>query len=184
MIRINLLPVRATRRAEQGRLQLIFGVVLVVAVFVGNYFWYDSAEKERDSVRREVAALDQKIRDIERIIGEVKDIEKRQKELKEKIAVIEELRKKRTGPVRMMGSLATIIPKEVWLTSMAEKSGNLTFQGFALSHEDLALFISALKASPYFKAMRLVSAVLTKSPKGSGEVVRFKLVGRADYTAG
>ncbi len=184
MIRINLLPVRATRRAEQGRLQLILGVVLLVGVFVGNYFWYSSADDSRAQVQQQVTLLDQKIKDIERIIGEVKDIETRQKELEKKLEVIEELRKKRTGPVRMMGSLATLIPKEVWLTNLAEKGGAITMQGQSMSHEDLAIFIAALQASPSFKDMRLIEANLVSSPAKEGEVVGFKLKGQADYTAG
>lgn len=184
MIRINLLPVRATRRAEQGRLQLILGVVLLLGVFVGNYFWYSATDDSRMKVQKQVSALDQKIRDIERIIGEVKDIEKRQKELEKKLEVIEDLRKKRTGPVKMMGNLATLIPKEVWLSSMAEKAGGVTMQGQALSHEHLAIFISALQASSSFQNLRLVEANLIKSPSGEGEVVGFKLVGQADYSAG
>ncbi|MDF1564913.1 MAG: PilN domain-containing protein [Deltaproteobacteria bacterium] len=183
MIRINLLPVRATRRAEQGKLQLILGVVLIAGVFVGNYFWYSAADDAKRQVESQVAALDQKIKDIERIIGEVKDIEKRQKELEKKLEVIEDLRKKRTGPVKMMGSLATLIPKEVWLTTMAEKGGGMTMEGQAMSHEHLAIFISALQASPSFKGVRLVDATLVASPAGEGEVVNFKLTGQADYSA-
>ena len=184
MIRINLLPVRATRRAEQGRLQLILGVVLILGVFVGNYFWYSATDDARSQVQSQVNALDQKIQDIERIIGEVKDIEKRQKELEKKLEVIEDLRKKRTGPVKMMGNLATLIPKEVWLLTMSEKAGGLTMEGQAMSHEHLAIFISALQASSSFEDLKLVDATLIASPAGDGEVVRFKLVGKADYTAG
>jgi len=164
-------------------MQLVFAAVIVLGIFVGNYFWYDMADSEHSAVQGEVTALEGKIKRLEDIIGKVNDIEKRQTKLKQKLDVIDKLRKQKTGPVRMLDSLASIIPKEVWLTSLEEKSGRLSIVGQAKSNDDLATFIFQLNASPYFD-ISLKQSVKTAAPDKDGEVVGFQLEGNADYSAG
>ena len=40
MVRINLLPIRASKKRELGKQWLVLFALVAVASFVGNYFWY------------------------------------------------------------------------------------------------------------------------------------------------
>ena len=58
MIKINLLPVRAAKKREFGRQQIVlFGLLLVLAA-IGNWFWYGKVESELtalDQIHAEIA---------------------------------------------------------------------------------------------------------------------------------
>ena len=181
MIRINLLPVRAAKKRELGRIQIAIGVMVLLATGGVNYFWQQSEEKKLADVRRQVDRTKAEIRQLEEIIGQVKDIEERKKHVGEKLAVLDELRAGKTGPVMMMDSLAMLIPTEVWISRFTESGLSLSLDGEALGHEDLAAFISALNESPYFKDVRLRQANTQRS--GDRPVVRFSIEGQVVYQA-
>jgi hypothetical protein len=42
MIKINLLPIKASRKREYVKQQLILAVVLVLGALVGCYMWYSA----------------------------------------------------------------------------------------------------------------------------------------------
>lgn len=182
MIRINLLPVRAAKKREQGRVQLAFGLLILIAAVAGNFVWYRGAESAYTTAQHRVTQTQHQITQLERIIGQVKDIQKKKKDLTRKLNIIAKLRKKKTGPVKMMDSLATVIPKAVWVTEFSEKGGHFVMKGAAMTHVDLASFLSGLKTSKYFKGVQLKNASLAKGP-GDQQIVKFTLTGQADYAA-
>ena len=183
MIRINLLPVRAAKRKEQGRIQLVVGVFVLIAAIAGNYVWASQVEAELERTDREVQKVKAEIKELEKIIGEVQDIEKRQKDLQQKLDVLEKLRKGKTGPVKVMDALADATPKDLWLEKFEEKNGSFVMEGQALSHEELAQFISALKNSPFFTDIQLKKADLKDRKDVDTQVVEFKLSGKVNYAA-
>ncbi|RMG12129.1 MAG: fimbrial protein [Deltaproteobacteria bacterium] len=183
MIRINLLPVRQAKRKEQGRIQLVIGLFVLIAAVAGNYVWARQVEGELSRVDNEVKKVKAEIKELEKIIGEVQDIEKRQKDLQQKLDILEKLRKGKTGPVKMMDALARAKPKDLWLTKFEEKNGKFVMEGQALSHEELAQFISALKSSPFFSNIQLKKADLKERNDVKTQVVEFKLAGTVNYAA-
>ena len=158
MIRINLLPVRAVKKREAGRQVLVLFAAILIAAMVGNYMWMDSRDKERIRNQERITQLNNRIKDLEKVIGEVNNINKRKKEVEDKLKILDDLRKGRSGPVRMMDALATATPKKVWLGDFNEDGGKVTVQGYALSHDDVA------------EMMRSLSSVVW-TPKGMGRLV-------------
>ncbi len=181
MIRINLLPVRATQKRELGKIQIAIGAMVLLAAGAGNYFWKESEKNKLEHVQGQVERTRKEIRDLEEIIGQVKDIEERKKHVGEKLAVLDELRAGKTGPVMMMDSLAMLIPTEVWISRFTESGLSLSLDGEALRHEDLAAFISALNESPYFKNVQLRQA--TTQRRDDRTIVRFSIQGQVVYSA-
>jgi len=161
MIRINLLPVRAAQKRELGRQFLILGVVVLIGTLVGNYLWYSNRDDEL--TRRQLAVTDtqRRISELEKVIGEVNNINKRKAEVKEKLDVLEKLRKARSGPVRMLDALATVMPKKVWLSNFNEKNGAVAVKGQAESHEDVSELMKGLQN-------------IVWTPKGMGRIVEKK----------
>jgi type IV pilus assembly protein PilN len=161
MIHINLLPVRQEKKREVGRQ---FLVVLGGALFIGllgNWLWYDSLASDEKKNAQRIAGTEARIAELEKVIGEVNNINARKKDVQAKLAILADLRKQRTGPVRMLDALSTAIPKKVWLTAFDEKANAVKMTGRAASHEDVAEFMRALQS-------------IVWTPRGMGRVVEQK----------
>src|SRR5258706_4706869 len=150
MIHINLLPVKAAKKREFGRQQLVLFVLLLVLAGIGNYFVYNRFESELRSLDKQIATTRSEIAKLEKTIGEVKSIKEDKKALEDKLKILDTLKKGRTGPVKVMDELATLIPQKVWLNDYTESGGSVTMQGSASSYEDLSTFSKKLKASVHF----------------------------------
>src|SRR5947209_15582504 len=136
MIRINLLPVRAAKKREFGRQQLVLFVLLLVLAGIGNFFVYNRFESELKSLDNQIATARAEIAQLEKTIGEVKSIKDDKKALEDKLKILDTLKKGRTGPVKVMDELATIIPQKVWLADYTEQNSAVTMTGSAGAYED------------------------------------------------
>ena len=87
---------------------------------------------------------------------EVTELQKMVGELKGKLKVIEDLTKKKVGPVRVMESLSLAAPERLWLTEFKENSGNLSLAGMAVDNQTVADFLKALSTSAYFGNVELI----------------------------
>ena len=161
MIRINLLPVRQVQKREVGRQVLILASLVIVGGLIGNYLWYSDRESERVRLANQIVETQRRITELEKVIGEVNNINKRKKEVEDKLKILNDLRKLRSGPVRMLDALATATPKKVWLSDFNEQNNQVKITGKALSHEDVAELMRGL-------------ATVVWTPKGMGRVVERK----------
>src|SRR5688572_23494630 len=105
MIRINLLPVRAVKKREMGRQVLVLGAGVLLLTFVLNVVWWLDRNSTRNKNQERLDATQARITELEKVIGEVNNINRRKREVEEKLRVLEELRKGRSGPVRMLDAL-------------------------------------------------------------------------------
>jgi type IV pilus assembly protein PilN len=158
MIRINLLPVRKKVQQEAGRQILAFFVVVLVAAGIGNYMWYSNRDDVVLGLQSQISATNARIADLDKTIGEVKNINTRKAEVEKQLAVLDELRRGRSGPVRMMDALASSLPKKAWINSFNEERGNVKLIGSAISHDDVA------------ELMRNLNGMVW-TPKGVGRLV-------------
>ena len=158
MIRINLLPVRQVQKREQGRQFLVLMVGMFVIASAANGYWYVWMDGKREAAQRRLDDTNARIDQLEKVIGEVTNLQKRKKEVEEKLAVLEKLTRQRAGPVKLLDALATAIPKKVWLTSFDEKGGAATMVGTAESFDDVSVFMRGLNN-------------IVWCPKGMGRVV-------------
>ena len=150
MVRINLIPVRQGKKRDLGRQQIVlFALVLVIAL-VGNYFWISHEDDEVDRQKNQIAKIQREISAaLDAAIGEVNSITKEKKDLEDKLKVLDALKKKRVGPVKVMDQLAQVMPAHVWLTDLDEKNGNVELKdGYGMTNDDVAEFMRELKRSP------------------------------------
>jgi type IV pilus assembly protein PilN len=180
MIRINLLPVRVSKKKELGQQQLLLFALLVVLGLVGNYVWNHARAQDLASRKQRVQATKDEIAKLERIIGEVKDIKAQQAALKEKIDVLDKLKAGRAGPVRVLDELATITPKRLWFRKVVEEKGGVTFEGTAINIDDVSALLKALKDSAYFSAVTLKKT--SSRVEGRFKVVDFTMTANVNYT--
>jgi type IV pilus assembly protein PilN len=178
MIRINLLPVRAAKKREFGRQQLLLFALLLVLAGIGNWFWYSRVESELSALDQQIARTRAEIAQLEKTIGEVKSIKEDKKALEDKLKILDTLKKGRTGPVKVMDELATLIPQKVWLTDYTESGGGVTMTGQAAAYEDLSAFSKKLKASVHFTNITIKGA----RQRGDG-IVEWTITCNASYSA-
>ena len=182
MVRINLLPVRVSKKKEAGRQQLALFAVLLVAGLVGNYLWSSSRAAELKARQAKMLRTREDIAQLERIIGEVRNIKEQQQALQQKLDVLDRLKAGRSGPVRMLDELATITPKQLWLSKMDEKNGSVAFSGQAPSIDDVSAFMTALKTSKYFSAVELKKTAAAATAGGAGDrLVSFEITASVQY---
>jgi type IV pilus assembly protein PilN len=182
MVRINLLPVRVSKKKEAGKQQLVLFAVVLAAGILGNGLWTRSRSSELKKVDAKVAKTKADIAQLDKIIGEVKSLRSQQQALQEKLDVLDKLKQGRTGPVKMLDELATITPKRLWLRKMEEKVGKVTFDGTASSIDDVSVFMTALKGSKYFADVELKRTAA--KTEGGYRVVDFTVHAIAKYAPG
>jgi type IV pilus assembly protein PilN len=178
MIRINLLPVRAAKKREFGRQQLVLFVLLLVLAGIGNYFVYNRFESELRSLDKQIATTRTEIAQLEKTIGEVKSIKDDKKALEDKLKILDTLKKGRTGPVKVLDELAMLVPQKVWILEFSEQGGAVSITGQAVTYEDLSTFSKKLKASTHFTSITIKGA--RQRPDGT---VDWVITCNANYSA-
>ena len=182
MIRINLLPVRVSRKKAAGKQQLILFALVIVAGFLGNYLWAQSRASELMSRQQKIAKTREEIAQLDRIIGEVKNIKEQQAALREKLDILAQLKAGRSGPVRVMDALATLTPKRLWISKFEEKAGTATITGQAATIDDVSELMTALKGNPHFGSVELSkTSSVAGQGKSGGELVEFTLTASILY---
>lgn len=160
-IRINLLPVRQVKKREMGRQFLVLVAGALIISGAGNYFWYSTREDERARREDNVNETQRRIDALEKQIGEVNDLKKRKKEVEDKLAVLEKLKKQRSGPVKLLDALSSAIPKKVYIVDFDEKATIVKVNGTGDSYEDISEFMRGLQN-------------IVWTPKGIGRVFERK----------
>lgn len=156
MIKINLLPAKAVRRDVKNR-EFVVITVAALAVVLAGVFFVSSAQKakirDRDAriskLRAEIAALQQQVKEVE-------EFKQKQENLRRKIGIIDDLRKKKTGPVRVLDDLSINVPDDVWLSSYREQGGSVSLVGQGIDDEGISEFLKGLQNSAYFRNVELL----------------------------
>ena len=161
MLRINLLPFEQGKRREAGRQILVVIAGVLFAALAGNYVWWSQRDSEVNNRQKRIDQTQARINELEKVIGEVNNINKRKKEVEEKLRALNDLRKQRSGPVRLMDALANSVPRKVSIKEFDEKANQVKISGFAATHEDVA------------DMMRQLAGVVW-TPKGMGRVIEKK----------
>jgi type IV pilus assembly protein PilN len=179
MIRINLLPVKELKAEEVRRRELMIGgvclaltTILILSVYLYQWRQASALEKELEELRKELQVLNVKAKD-------VMELERKVKEFAGKNKVIDDINKKKSGPVRVMESLALATPNTLWLTESKEASGNLTITGVAVDNQTIAEFLKALASHPYFSHTELVET--TQNQQAGQPPRRFLIKSRLTY---
>ena len=162
MIRINLLGQarpKAARRAVplEATLQILLLVFCIVAavVFLGVHYY--QLNKEIGETQTKIRNLQGEKARLENLKQQVENFDREKAVLQQRIAVIEDLQRNRTGGQELLDMVATTVTRSdaLWLTSMTRKGNALTFEGSAASINAVANFITQLKRSGYFKNVEI-----------------------------
>ena len=155
MIRINLLPVRHSKRQEAVRDEIILtlvGLVLMCVAMTGMYMVVHGELSDARSVNR---VLQKGIDQTRQIVAEVDEQERISQDLNTKLRVIKKLKANRVGPVHMLDELSQATPEKLQLVAVEENNSKVAITGVAVTNEVISDFLGNLEDSEYFNEVYL-----------------------------
>jgi len=150
MIRINLLPIKTSRRQEAVKGELMLAGAAAGSVLLLLVGFQVMLQASVNDVQAENTLLQQEIDQVKNIVEEVKQMEQMKVELQKKLSVIKQLKANKTGPVHMLDQLGLATPEKLQLISLDEKGGRIELTGNSVSNEIISQFLSNLEKSEYF----------------------------------
>lgn len=175
MIRINLIAQNTSTQKQTGGSLELAVIVLLIALGGGVvfYLWNDMEDRigaARVKVKEEQAT----IKHLGRATATLKRFQAKEQELKRQLGIINKLRRKKQGPVRVLDQISVRIPKEVWVKSIRQRrKGNvIVLTGEAENNESVAIFLKRLEDSPYFDAVDLQQIVRRSYREGKNVTSR------------
>jgi type IV pilus assembly protein PilN len=185
MMRINLLPMKAARKQGTAKQELTLLVAALLVLVACLFGWYTLVESQVSDLQDRVANVQRELEAARAQVQRVTDFKRKAEVLEKKIAVIETLKKKKTGPAKMLDDLATIFTehKKVWIVRMDERDGNLTIEGGAMEHENISDFQLALtRRSTLFQNIKL--GVVEATKKDGVDFLTWRMTCTTSYAPG
>lgn len=134
-----------------------------IALYVYQGIHLRALDDEKANVTAEVARLTQEAAAKAAEADSVKDIEGQAKELEAKLKILKLLSHLRLREVKTLDFMQSSIPEKVWLKAIHYESvkdqvdvGHFTFEGGAMSTDDLAEFAKRLENSAYLSDVIIV----------------------------
>jgi len=165
MIKINLVsegrrPVVSRKTKERLGIAgftlgegLFLVALLLGALAIAAYWWYLRGEiRERDQA---IAVAQKEVDELAQVLQEVEDYKVKKEKLEHKINIINDLKRRQWGPVRIMDQISNALPELLWLDKMTLKSNNIELTGKAFNTNQIAAFIENLGKVPEFQEPRL-----------------------------
>ena len=162
MIRINLLGrtrPKATRQSVplEATLQYVLLILALVVSFGALYGHYLLLGRENIKVVEHIRKQTSEKARLEALKQQVDNFEKQKVVLQQRINVIENLQRNRTGGQELLEAIANTVSRTdtLWLTSVDRKGDTLSIKGSAGSINAVANYITALKRSGYFQQVEI-----------------------------
>lgn len=166
MIRINLLGRARPKAARQAvpleaTLQVVFFVAALVVAFGVLYYNWHSTNAQITEVRLHIQKQTGEKARLEQLKAQVNEFERQKTVLQQRINIIEELQRNRTGGQELLDAVANTVVRTdtLWLTSLSRQGNALTILGTAGSINAVANFITQLEHSGYFNQVEIKESV-------------------------
>jgi type IV pilus assembly protein PilN len=179
VILINLLPHREIARK---RLKEAFQVTLFMSLLAGIlaaslvYWWFQQRIEEQGNrnsyLKSQIAVLNQQIKEIEGLEGEITSLRERQK-------AVEDLQSNRNLPVHLLNELVRQLPEGVYVTSLKQTGLSIEIRGVAQSNERVSEVLRNFSGNTQWfsrpELREIVAGTVNLSAKDQRKVVNFSL---------
>jgi len=171
MIKINLLPKEERKKKVSKKVELKISkeilkrLVLpigITIVLLGAIFAY--MELTQSSLKKDIEKQKFTLSQLQKKIEEVKKFESLNKDVENKIKIVEDLRKMQATPVTILNNIVKKIPDGVWLAGITY-DGAITIEGYGFSNLNVVAFVENLKGTPEFQDVSLVESQQTEYDK-------------------
>ncbi len=185
MIRVNLIGGAEGRRAsgfarffsvppEQRAALFGVAVIMATAVAVAGYWW--ALDQTRRALDADIAAQDAQLVQLQAASRLVLAAEAREKDLRQRVDLIERLRAAQRAPVALLEAVSLSLPDGLWLLELKQTGASVRIEGRAESLTALTDFVDRLQNSGRFvQALDIVTTNMEAI--GETSVVRFAIRG-------
>ena len=173
MIRVNLLPYRPERRKNKilQHLGWLFGSVIAVATLLMFVNMYGNGQLA--DLQTEFGQLQAQNLVLKKKIGKIRNLDKLRIDVERKLSLVDKLQEGRFETLRTLSGLSEVIPENVWLSSIVDKSNQLKLVGFGESNKAVANFMRSLDKSPLFGNIGL--QVITRNEAAGVPIRNFSM---------
>jgi Tfp pilus assembly protein PilN len=133
---------------------LAIALVVSLGALYGHYLLLD---KSNTTIVAHIQQLTGEKARLEQLKQQVDNFEKQKNVLQQRINVIEQLQRNRTGGQELLEAIANTVSRTdtLWLTSVDRKGDSLSINGEAGSINAVANYITQLKRSGYFQTVEI-----------------------------
>ncbi len=155
MARINLLPWREQERQRKKR--EFFAMLGAAAGFAAFFVLVTHLEVEHliSGQQARNQFIEERIKEVEQQIAEIKDLEKTKADLLARMEVIQELQASRPEVVRLVDAFARTVPEGVSLRLIDRKDSGIKLEGDAQSNARVSAYMRNIDGSPVLADPRL-----------------------------
>ena len=176
MIKINLLPFRAARKRENVRRQVSVYFLTVVFLIMVMIYYNINLNDQLNAAKEREKSLQSQLKPYNEINREIALIQKRTKEVRSRLNVIEQLETQRQRPIQLLTEIALAVPlNRLWLRSLAETGDRITLEGTAMDNDTLAVFMTNLEKAAHIDNVELKSSKLQHYAKYNLDASSFAL---------
>lgn len=149
MAQINLLPWREARRQELKK-DFLTTTALMVALGIGLLMLGDRVVNAQiDNQKSRNAYLTENIKELDKMVAEIRELQKRRNQLIDRMRVIQELQGNRPIIVRVLDQIVRTVPDGVFYSSLSTKGKTISVSGVAESNNRVSSLMRRLDASDW-----------------------------------
>jgi Tfp pilus assembly protein PilN len=161
-------------------------VALLLLYLVGNYLVDNFTKKQTDEVSATIAKLTEEQTVLKKGLGKFSNYDQIRKALEAdesmiqtKIKTVKALIAERQTPPKLMITLSTTTPNDVWLDDLKITEEEIKIKGHSLSFNQISDFMKNLDDSVYFDEVKLQNAQTDRDVSGV-EVSSFELTAKRE----
>lgn len=174
MANINLMsekkPTKVKKRAAaasgDSQAPVIIFALVVAVTLAGLVFWWLRLNGRIGDLNKKIADAEQEKQRLQAIIQQVQEFQRQKELLERKINIIDELKRKQSGPVHLLDEISTAVPEYLWLTELREVGREIQLRGQATNIIAITNFVGNMEKSPWFSQVELKESRAVTNPPG------------------
>ncbi len=175
MIKINLLAEKRKKKKIKGPANFVIQIAIVaVATLLAAVIATALLKLKVSQLKAEIETNNATIVDLTKKINEVKKYEQYNKEIQQKSAIIETLRKNQSVPVKILNDISMTLPNGVWLSFLIYKDEGVDLEGYAFTNFNIVNYVENLKKLEHLTDVYLVES--RESEVEKKKAYKFKII--------
>jgi Tfp pilus assembly protein PilN len=188
MIRINLSGVTKPRKGkraaavpseggEGGRGGLFVGLILLVVVVAGNWYYHNLLDNQTKTLTQQLAKENAEGARLQDVKTKYEEKEAQYENAERRVCIINDLKNAQAGPVTLLNQVSDTVngTDGVWLRAMLDQGQTVELHGNGLSVHAIANFMAELQKSGAFNTVEIKEAYQDESVKDM-QVFLFTLI--------